>query len=551
VTEEMTRMADLAPELAPDLTLPLHAQPEVHRRRWFLLGVLSLSLVMVVMAVSSLNVALPSLQQDLGASATALSWIVDSYALVFAGLLLTAGALGDRFGRKGALLVGLAIFGAGAIVSGLATSVGVVIAGRAIQGAGAAFVMPATLSLITAIFPPEERGRAIAVWVGFAGAGGAIGPVVSGALLESFWWGSAFLINVPVIIATAAMIATFSPRSRDDSATPLDPRGALLSLIGLGALLFGIIEGPARGWTDGYVLGGFVVAAVFLVAFVRWERRAPHPMLPLSFFADRRFSVGSAAITTSFFVMFGFFFLFSLYLQFARGYSPLDAGIAGLPMAATFIVVSPRSAAIAQRLGSGRTIALGFLLTAVGMAVFGTVGIDTPYLVLLVGMVLMASGMSITAAPATGSIMSAVPLAKAGVGSAVNDTTREVGGALGIAVFGTIANAAYRSGVDFSGLELPPAVTEAAGESVGAATGVAAQLGGPLGTTLVERAASAFTDAVNVAATVAVLILIVGALAVLRTFSRTREQEAIANADIDAEAAPLEVELAPSVVGAD
>src|SRR5215471_14593312 len=313
----------------------LHARPEVHQRRWFLLGVLCLSLVMVVMAVSSLNVALPTLQGQLGASATMIQWIVDSYALVFAGLLLTAGALGDRFGRKRALLFGLALFGAGSLISGLAGSADIVIVGRAVQGAGAAFVMPATLSLITAIFPPEERQRAIAIWVGFAGAGGAIGPIVSGALLDHFWWGSAFLINVPVVVVTALAVAVFSPNSRDESATPLDPRGAVLSLVGLSALLFGIIEGPERGWTDGLVLAAFVTAAVLLVTFVRWEQAAPHPMLPLSFFSDRRFSVGSAVITTIFFLMFGWFFLFSLYLQFGRGYSPLAAGLATLPFAVT------------------------------------------------------------------------------------------------------------------------------------------------------------------------------------------------------------------------
>ena len=236
----------------------------------------------------------------------------------------------------------------------------------------------------------------------------------------------------------------------------------MLSLVGLTALLFGIIEGPERGWTNGVVVGSFAVALVFLVGFIRWERVAPHPMLPLTFFSDRRFSVGSAVVTTSFFVMFGFFFLFSLYLQFARGYSPLEAGLATLPMALTFIVVSPRSAALAERIGSGRTMAYGFVLVGVGMAVMAFVTVDTPYLVLAVSMVLQAAGMSIVAAPATGGIMSAVPMSKAGVGSAVNDTTRELGGALGIAVFGSLVNSIYRANVDLGGLDLPPAAVDAA-----------------------------------------------------------------------------------------
>jgi len=506
--------------------LPLHLRPDVHQRRWFLLGVLCLSLVMIVMAVTSLNVALPTLQTDLDTDATMLQWIVDAYALVFAGLLLTAGAIGDRFGRKGALLAGLGVFAGGAVLSGLATSAGVVIAGRAIQGAGAALVMPATLSLIAAIFPPEERQRAIAIWVGFAGAGAPIGPIVSGALLERFWWGTAFLVNVPVVALTALAVAVYSPRSRDDESTPLDPRGAVLSVIGLAALLFAIIEGPERGWTSEYTIGAFAIAAVFLLAFVRWERVAPHPMLPLTYFADRRFSVGSGVITTSFFILFGWFFLFSLYLQFARGYSPLEAGLATLPSAAAFVIVSPRSAALAERVGAGRTMAYGFALVALGMAVMGGVGVDSPYLLLAAGMVLMSAGMAVTAAPATGNILNAVPLNRAGVASAVNDTTRELGGALGIAVFGSIANSAYRSNIDLGGVELPAAASAQAGESIGAAVGAATQVGGDEGAAIVDRAASAFTEAFNVASLVSLAIAVVSAAVVARVFTRAKEQTA-------------------------
>ena len=473
-----------------DATLPLHARPEVHERRWFLLGVLCLSLVMIVMAVSSLNVALPTLQSDLDTSATMLQWIVDAYALVFAGLLLTAGALGDRFGRKGALLVGLGIFGVGSLISGFAGSAEIVIVGRAVQGAGAALVMPATLSLITAIFPPHERQRAIAIWVGFAGAGGALGPIVSGFLLEHYWWGSAFLVNVPIVALTALAIAVYSPRSRDDAATPLDPRGAVLSLVGLTALLFGIIEGPERGWSDGLVVGAFAVALVFIVGFIRWERVAPHPMLPLSFFSDRRFSVGSAVVTTSFFIMFGFFFLFTLYLQFARGYSPLEAGLATLPMALTFVVVSPRSAALAERIGSGRTMAYGFVLVALGMAVMALV--TSRHAVPRARCRRWSCrppGCRIVAAPATGGIMSAVPLAKAGVGSAVNDTTRELGGALGIAVFGSLVNSVYRANIDLGGLGLPPLLPRPPRNPSARPPAPLSQIGGGTGAAVTERAA--------------------------------------------------------------
>jgi MFS transporter, DHA2 family, integral membrane protein len=522
--------------------LPLYADPSVHQRRWFLLGVLCLSLVMIVMAVTSLNVALPSMQRDLDTSAAMLQWIVDAYAIVFAGLLLTAGALGDRFGRKGALLVGLGVFAAGSLLAGVAGSAGLVIAGRGIQGAGAAFVMPATLSIIAAVFPPEERQKAIAVWVGFAGAGGAIGPIVSGALLENFWWGSAFLINLPVIVLTAAAVAVYSPKSRDNEATPLDPRGAVLSIIGLVALLFAIIEGPERGWTNGVVLASFVAAAGFLGWFVRWQLVAPHPMLPMKYFADRRFSVGSGVITTSFFMLFGWFFLFGLYLQFARGYSPLEAGLATLPSAATFVVVSPRSAQIAERIGAGRTMAAGFVLVGLGMAAMGLISVDSQYLVLVLGMVLLSAGMAIVAAPATGSILSAVPLNRAGVASAVNDTTRELGGALGIAVFGSIANSAYRSSIETGGLDVAGSTRTAAERSIGEAIDAVSRDGRGDTQAIIERAASAFTDAFNVTSWVAVAIAVVAAAIVARTFTRTKEQAAIETFDttrFDVEPVPV------------
>jgi EmrB/QacA subfamily drug resistance transporter len=474
-------------------------------------------------------VAIPSLQQDLGATATDLQWIIDSYAIIFAGLLLTAGALGDRFGRKEALLVGLAVFAGGSVIGALASDSPQVIISRSVMGIGAALIMPATLSLLTAIFPPHERTTAIAVWAGFAGAGGALGPLVVGFLLTgwwifpSFWWGAAFVMNIVVVAFVFAAVAVFAPRSRDDSATPLDPVGAILSLIGLSALLYGIIEGPQRGWSDTLIVASFVTAAVVLAGFLIWEARTEHPMLPLRFFRDRRFSVGSGVITFGFMVMFGFFFLFSQYLQFARGYSPLEAGAATLPMAATLILVSPRSAHLTERLGLGRVITAGFVLMVAGFLVMATIAPDTPYLVLVLGMVLLGSGMGITMAPATGAIMSSVPLNKAGVGSAVNDTTREVGGALGIAILGSIATSAYRGGVDLSAL--PAEAQEAAGESVGAAIGIARQLGGDGGGVLVAQASQAFTDAFNTTMFVAAAIGVASAIAAAVVARRIDQRE--------------------------
>ena len=518
-----------------DAAIPLHEQPEIYHRRWFLLGVLCLSLVMVVMAVSGLNVALPSMQGSLGATATDLQWIVDSYAIVFAGLLLTAGAIGDRFGRKEALVGGLAMFAAGSLLGAFADSSEAVIASRSISGIGAAFVMPATLSLLTAVFPPHERGKAIAIWAGFAGAGGALGPLVAGFLLTgwwispSFWWGSVFVVNVVVSLIVIVAVVLFAPRSKDDSSTPLDPFGAVLSLIGISALLYGIIEGPERGWGDAYVVGAFIVAAVVLLIFVSWERRTEHPMLPMPYFRDRRFSTGSGIITFGFLVMFGFFFLSTQYFQFVRGYSPLKAGIATLPFALTMIAVAPRSAGLVQRIGLNKVVALGFSGIAAGFVIMAFVAPDTPYLVIVVALVLLAGGMALTMPPATGAIMSSVPLNKAGVGSAVNDTTRELGGALGIAILGSIVSSAYRSNVDVS--ELPPEAADAAKESVGAALGVSQSLDPQAAGALVEHAGVAFTDAINVAMAVSAVISVIAGAIVLYAGRRIEHEHNLSGED--------------------
>jgi len=492
---------------------PLHEDPRIHARRWFLLAMMCLSLVVVVMSVSGLVTAIPTMQEELHASASEIQWILDAYAIVFAGALLTAGALGDRFGRKRALLSGLVVFAGGALVAGLASTAGQVIAGRAVMGIGAAFVMPATLSIITTIFPPEERTQAIAVWAGFAGAGGALGPIVSGALLEAFWWGSAVLVNLPVVAVTFVAIWLFAPESRDDERTPLDPIGALLSIAGLGALVFAIIQGGENGFTDASVFASGALAAITLVAFVQWERHTEHPMLPLRFFENRRFSVGSGVIMLAFFVMFGFFFLVTQYLQFARGYSPLEAGLALLPFPIMFIVFSPRSATLMARFGAPRVMASGLAIIAGAFVILSLLTPTTSYVVIAIAFAVLGVGMSFAAAPATSEIMSTVPLTKAGVGSAVNDTTRELGGALGIAIFGSIVNGAYRARINLSGIGLPSAVRHQGEDSIGAAAGIAnaARNGGAVH----ERAAAAFTNAFNLASVVSIGVALLTAAAVL------------------------------------
>jgi MFS transporter, DHA2 family, multidrug resistance protein len=503
---------------------PLHEDPRIHARRWFLLAMMCLSLVLVVMSVSGLVTAIPTMQEALGASASQVAWILDAYAIVFAGSLLTAGALGDRFGRKRALLAGLLVFGSGSLIAGVATSASQVIAGRAVMGIGAALVMPATLSIITTIFPPEERNRAIGVWAGFAGAGGAIGPIVSGALLERYWWGSAVLVNLPLVAATFIAIWTFAPESRDESETPLDPVGAVLSLAGLGALVFTIIQGGENGWTTTPVIAAAIVAVVALTGFLRWERQTEHPMLPLTLFGDRRFSVGSAVVTVAFFVMFGFFFLSTQYLQFARQYSPLEAGLALLPLPIAFVAVSPRSAVFAARFGAARVMATGLVVIAGGFLILSFVTPGTSYFALAVAFAVLGAGMGMTAAPATGEIMSAVPLSKAGVGSAMNDTTRELGGALGIAILGSIATSAYRSAIDVAGLGLEAGPRHLAEESIGTAALVAGQV--PAGDAVRAQAASAFTDAFVLTSVVSVGIVLAAAVAVW-LFSRPSQRETV------------------------
>jgi EmrB/QacA subfamily drug resistance transporter len=459
----------------------LYRQPEVHRRRWWLLAVLSLGLALVIMSIAGVNVALASLQRDLGVTLSILQWINNAYTITFGGLLLMAGALGDRYGRKGALEFGLVVFGGAALLGGFASSSAVLLVSRALMGLGAAFIMPVTLSIATNVFSPRERPKAIAIWAGVAGAGAAIGPLVTGVLITGWWiippggWEWAFLYNVPVAAAVLLAAVLWVPKSRDPDATPLDPVGAVTSLVALSSLLFGIIEGPERGWTSPLVVGGLATALVVGVGFVAWERRATTPMLPLSLFSRRRFTVGAGVNTTAFLVLVGFWFLLVLYVQFALGYSPLQAGLATLPDAVAGIAIAPFTPRLTNRFGAPRVMAAGFVVLTVCFALLGTVDATTGYGFLVVPITLAGIGLSLTTIPATNDIMAATPLAKAGVGSAVNDATREIGAAVGIATLGTISTVMYRRSVDTAGL--PASLADAAAESPGAALEVAARLG--------------------------------------------------------------------------
>lgn len=479
--------------------------PAIYHRRWAILATLCISLVMIVAAVSSLNVAIPSLQRALDASGTELQWIIDAYALVFAGVLLPAGALGDRFGRRGALQVGLVVFGAGTLVASLADDPTQLIATRVVMGVGAGFIMPATLSIIVTSFPFHERPKAIAVWAGFAGVGGALGPLLSGVLLEHFWWGSVFFINVPLVVALLALSFPILPRTREANPHPLDPIGALLAFLGLVSLVFAVIEGPEQGWGAPVTVGAFVLAVVLLLAFVRWELAHLTPTLDPRLFRVPGFGAGAGAITVAFFSLFGMFFLLTQYLQFVRGYSALEAGVRTIPNALAMVLVSPQAPKLVQRFGVRSTMRAGFVLTAVGFALLATASPTSPILAIEVALVCTGSGMAFIAPAASQHVVGSLPLSKAGVGSAVNDVTREVGGALGIAVLGSIVATVYRD----AGLP---------GESIGATIG--AVRGGAVPAadvpSVLAAAGDAFTDGTRAAFATMTVVALLGGLLLTR-----------------------------------
>ncbi len=459
------------------------ASAREYERRWWTLGVLCISLVMIVMANASLNVALPTLADELHASSSSLQWIVDAYSLVFAGLLLTAGSLGDRFGRRLALNGGLIVFGAASLFAALSNSSSAIIGARAVMGVGAAFVMPATLSILAHVFPPNERPRAIAIWAGFAGFGVAMGGVVSGALLEHFWWGSIFLINVFVV--GVALVAGFFliPKSREKIHAPLDPLGALLSIAGLSALVYGIIEAPDNGWLSAQTLGTFALAIAILGAFVWWQWKAKEPMLDLRFFRNPRFTAATTAITLVFFAMFGTYFIFTQYLQFVHGYDPLSAGIRMVPWALAYIVSATQSAKLVERFGQRLVVSSGLVIGGAGLATVAvTSSLTASYWWFALGIVIEALGMGITTAPSTGAIMQSLPLHKAGVGSAVNDTTRELGGALGVAVLGSLVASHFRSSFGHTITGLPAKATHSLAEALQHAAAVGGVRGGNIAT---------------------------------------------------------------------
>jgi EmrB/QacA subfamily drug resistance transporter len=416
-----------------------------NNRRWLGLLFICVSLLVISLDNTILNVALPSIATDLNASASELQWIVDAYILVFAALLLTMGSVGDRYGRKRALQFGVTTFGVFSLMAALSTSTNMLIVSRALLGIGGATIMPATLSLITASFrDPRERGQAIAIWAAIFGLGVGIGPLIGGYLIEYYEWSAVFLVNVPVALVALVGGQIFLEESRDENAPRPDIPGVILSFTGLLALVYGIIEAGQNSWTANHVLISFGAAAVLLGVFAWWEWRTPHAMLPLYLFKNMSFTGANVAMTLMMFGMFGAMFFMSQYFQSVQGYSPVETGWRLLPMALVIMVAAGMSARVAQRFGTKLAVGSGFLIAAGGMFYLSRVAtVDASYGTVFLGLAILATGMGTAMSPATDSIMGSVPVRKAGVGSAMNDTTRQVGGALGVAVLGTLMNNTY------------------------------------------------------------------------------------------------------------
>jgi EmrB/QacA subfamily drug resistance transporter len=473
-----------------------------------------------------LNVALPRLSEDLDATTSQLQWIIDGYTLVFAGLLLTTGSLGDKFGRRSALSLGLLIFVAGSIASAFATTPEILILTRSVMGVGAALIMPATLSLLTNIFTdPSERAKAIGIWAGVSGIGVAIGPMLGGWLLEHFSWGSVFLVNVPVVAVALPAGYFLLPDSKASDSPKLDLLGAVLSIVALVSLVWAIIEAPAKGWTSPEVLGAFALGAVTMGVFIWWQNTTEHPMLDIRFFKNPRFSAANLAITLTFFAMFGSMFILTQFLQFVLGYTPLEAGIRSVPLALMLMVVAPQSTRLVRRVGTKLVVAGGLATVAIGLAVASTATPALGYFGrVLPAQLLLGLGIALAMAPATESIMGSLPRDKAGVGSAMNDTTRQVGGALGVAVIGSVFASQYAPSITakLSGIPLPPAALDAAQDSIGGAFSVAAAASGnpktidtSIGVQIADAARDAFSASMGRGLLVSAAIALVGALVAL------------------------------------
>ena len=509
--------------------------PGGHPRRRILL-VLCLSLLIVVIDNTILNTALPTLARVLHAETSSLQWITDAYTLCFAALLIPAGALGDRFGRRRSLIAGLTVFALGSAAAAFAAGTGELIGARVVMGLGATFVMPATLSILNAVFPPKERAQAIAAWSAVAGAAIVIGPTLGGLLLSHFWWGSVFLINLPLAAVALAGVVLIVPETADPARSRFDIPGVVLVAGALFAIVDAIIEAPGRGWTGPVTLGLGGAGVAALAAFVWWELRISDPLIDLRVFTSRAFSAAAGAVTVIFFALFGSLFLLTQFLQLVQGYSPLAAGVRALPFALAMAAASPVSPLLAERFGTRVIMPGGMALMGLGLADLSTAGVHTAYPLIAVAVAIMGAGMGLVMAPASNTIMTTVPAHQAGAGSAINDTIREVGGALGIAIVGSLSAAVYQSrlGSALATAHVPGAVTHAATGSVAAADLTGARLGGVPGSELISAAHSAFVTSMALGIRVAAGVALVSAVAAVFAFAPRRPRR------VGAAAAPVQ-----------
>jgi EmrB/QacA subfamily drug resistance transporter len=501
------------------MTTATTSRPQPASRRWWILAVLCLSVLLAVVDNTIVNVALPTMSRTLSASTQDLQWIVDAYTLVFAGLLIVGGNLGDRLGRRRILQAGLALFALTSVAAALSRTTGELIASRAAMGVAAALIYPATLALLTNVFTDaRERATAIGIWSGVSGLAVAIGPVTGGLLLRHFSWSSVFYVNVPVVIIALAAGMRLLPESRDPKAGRFDPLGAVASIGGVGLLVWTVIEAPRHGWASAVTIGGFAGSLVILTAFVGWQLRRPDPMLDVRLFRNPRFTAASGAIALAFFGLFGFIFLITQYFQVVLSYDPLRAGVATLPFALVTGLVSPAAIALMKRVGTKAVVTTGLALMSAGFVAAAGTSVDSAYWGrIITSMILIAAGLALTASPATEAIMGALPPGQAGVGSAVNDTTRELGGTLGVAIVGSVMSSAYSSHVlaALTKAGAPAALTSAAQQSVVAGLRAAAYLPPGLRGFAAGAARQAFMAGLNHGSLVAAAATAVAALATL------------------------------------
>jgi EmrB/QacA subfamily drug resistance transporter len=489
-------------------------QTEKYKRRWWTLAIITLTVVAIGLDQMILNIALPTLQRELSANSSQLIWMVDAYIVVFAVLLLPAGRLGDRFGRAKALQLGVIIFGLSSLAAAYAGSVSQLIAARAVMGISGALIMTSTLSVVTDVFPREERGRAIGVWAGVSAMGLFLGPVIGGVLLEHFWWGSVFLINVP-IAAVALLLGLFLvPDSKDPGEPKIDLVGSLLSIGAIGLLVYGIIEAPSRGWTDTVVLVTLIGSLPLAIAFVIWELNTSQPLVDFKVFKNPRFAGGATGNSLASFARMGAGFGLTQFLQFVQGYSPLQAGIRILPLVLGIAVGSSLSDRLVSRFGSNKVIAGGMVVLAAGLAAFVLWLPDTAYWAIAVNMFILAVAVGNIMAPSTDAVMGAVSEAQSGMASAVNGVTRMIAGALGAAIIGSAMYTIYADKVASAVSGLPAELAGAAQDSVGAAMVIAESLPSEAGDPLAQAAGAAFTESFGLAILIGCAVTLVGALLV-------------------------------------